>query len=68
MHDDDLTQKRINSNLKFLRIDPDDDLNKLIKANDEILNNITNNYDRYIYTKCSIFRKLEKRLQLLTNR
>ena len=41
MHDDDLTQKRIHSNLKFLRIDPDDDLNKIIKANDKILNNIT---------------------------
>ena len=40
-NDDDLTQKRINSNLKFLRIDPDDDLNKIIKANDKILNNIT---------------------------
>jgi hypothetical protein len=41
MHDDDLTQKRIHSNLKFLAIVPDDDLNKIIKANDEILNNIT---------------------------
>jgi hypothetical protein len=42
MHDDDdLTQKRIHSNLKFLRIDPDDDLNKIIKANDKVLNNIT---------------------------
>ena len=41
MHDDDLTQKRIHSNLKFLTIDPDDDLNKIIKANDKILNNIT---------------------------
>ena len=40
-NDDDLTQKRIHSNLKFLRIDPDDDLNKIIKANDKILNNIT---------------------------
>ena len=39
--DDDLTQKRIHSNLKFLRIDPDDDLNKIIKENDKILNNIT---------------------------
>jgi hypothetical protein len=38
---DDLTQKRIHSNLKFLKIDPDDDLNKIIKANDKILNNIT---------------------------
>ena len=40
-NDDDLTQKRIHSNLKFLRIDPDDDLNKIIKANDKVLNNIT---------------------------
>ena len=40
-NDDDLTQKRIHSNLKFLKIDPDDDLNKIIKANDKILNNIT---------------------------
>jgi hypothetical protein len=40
-NDDDLIQKRIHSNLKFLRIDPDDDLNKIIKANDKILNNIT---------------------------
>ena len=40
-NDDDLTQKRIHSNPKFLRNDPDDDLNKIIKANDKILNNIT---------------------------
>ena len=33
---DDLTQKRIHRNLKT-----DDDLNKIIKANDKILNNIT---------------------------
>ena len=40
-NDDLTTQKRIHSYLKFLRIDPDDDLNKIIKANDKILNNIT---------------------------
>jgi hypothetical protein len=52
MYDDELTKKRIDINLKFLRIEPNSDLNELIKTNDETLNNITvtkkNNYHRYI--------------------
>ena len=36
-----LTMKRIDINLKFLKIDPNDDLNKIIKENDKVLNNIT---------------------------
>jgi hypothetical protein len=40
MYDDALTKNRIDVNLKFLRIDPDSDLNNRIKANDKILNNI----------------------------
>ena len=41
MYDDPLTMKRIDINLKFLKIDPNDDLNKIIKENDKVLNNIT---------------------------
>ena len=41
MYDDPLTMKRIEINLKFLKIDPNDDLNKIIKENDKVLNNIT---------------------------
>jgi hypothetical protein len=41
MYDDPLTMKRIEVNLKFLKIDPNDDLNKIIKENDKVLNNIT---------------------------
>ena len=41
MYDDLLTMKRIDINLKFLKIDPNDDLNKIIKENDKVLNNIT---------------------------
>ena len=41
MYDDQLTMKRIDINLKFLKIDPNDDLNKIIKENDKVLNNIT---------------------------
>ena len=41
MYDDPLTMKRIDVNLKFLKIDPNDDLNKIIKENDKVLNNIT---------------------------
>ena len=41
MYDDPLTMKRIDINLKFLKIDPNDDLNKIIKENDAVLNNIT---------------------------
>ena len=40
-YDDPLTMKRIEVNLKFLKIDPNDDLNKIIKENDKVLNNIT---------------------------
>jgi len=40
MYDDQLTMKRIDINLKFLKIDPNDDLNKIIKENDKVLNNI----------------------------
>ena len=40
-YDDQLTMKRIDINLKFLKIDPNDDLNKIIKENDKVLNNIT---------------------------
>ena len=52
MYDDELTKKRIDINLKFLRIEPNSDLNKLIEKNDETLNSIPvtkkNNYHRYI--------------------
>ena len=41
MYDDPLTMKRIDINLKFLKVDPNDDLNKIIKENDKVLNNIT---------------------------
>jgi hypothetical protein len=41
MYDDPLTMKRIDINVKFLKIDPDSDLNKIIKENDKLLNNIT---------------------------
>ena len=41
MYDDPLTMKRVDINLKFLKIDPNDDLNKIIKENDKVLNNIT---------------------------
>ena len=41
MYDDPLTMKSIDINLKFLKIDPNDDLNKIIKENDKVLNNIT---------------------------
>jgi len=41
MYDDPLTMKRIDINLKFLKIDPNDDLNKIIEENDKVLNNIT---------------------------
>jgi len=41
MYDNPLTMKRIDSNLKFLKIDPDGDLNKIIEENDKVLNNIT---------------------------
>ena len=41
MYHDPLTMKRIDINLKFLKIDPNDDLNKIIKENDKVLNNIT---------------------------
>ena len=41
MYDDPLTMKRIDINLKFLKIDPNDDLKKIIKENDKVLNNIT---------------------------
>ena len=40
MYDDALTMNRVNVNLKFLKIDPDSDLNKIIKANDKVINNI----------------------------
>jgi hypothetical protein len=40
MYDDALTKNRIDVNLKFLKIDPDSDLNKIIKANDKVINNI----------------------------
>ena len=41
MYHDPLTMKRIDINLKFLKIDPNDDLNKIIQENDKVLNNIT---------------------------
>lgn len=41
MYHDPLTMKRIDINLKFLKIDPNVDLNKIIKENDKVLNNIT---------------------------
>ena len=41
MYDDPLTMKRIDINLKILKIDPNDDYNKIIKENDKVLNNIT---------------------------
>ena len=41
MYDDPLTMKRVDINLKFLKIDPNVDLNKIIKENDKVLNNIT---------------------------
>ena len=40
IYDDALTMNRVNVNLKFLKIDPDSDLNKIIKANDKVINNI----------------------------
>ena len=43
MHDDVLTKKRIEVNLKFLKVDPNSDLNKIIETNDKTLNNITVN-------------------------
>ena len=41
IYHDPLTMKRVEVNLKFLKIDPNDDLNKIIKENDKVLNNIT---------------------------
>jgi hypothetical protein len=41
MYDDPRTTKRIDVNLKFLKIDPNADLNNIIKENDKVLNNIT---------------------------
>ena len=40
-YDDPLTLKRIDVNLKFLKIDPDSDLKKIIKENDKTINDIT---------------------------
>ena len=44
MYNDMQTQKRIDINLKFLKIDPKENLEKLIKANDIFLNENAKKY------------------------
>jgi hypothetical protein len=44
MYDDKPTQKRIEINLKYLKIDPLSNLDELIKTNDIILNNAAKKY------------------------
>ena len=41
VYDDPLTLKPIDVNLKFLRVDPNTDLDKIIKENDKTINDIT---------------------------
>ena len=44
MYDDIPTQKRIEINLKYLKIDPDSNIEDMIKKNDEKLNNSAEKY------------------------
>ena len=44
MYNDIQTQKRIDINLKFLKIEPKENLEKLIKANDIFLNENAKKY------------------------